>query len=61
MGYEYAQNHLMTFLSIISLTLDWKRIRSDKSDIILYLPTIYPGDSIFEFKMTGQVDEKPVS
>ncbi|MEW5312037.1 MAG: hypothetical protein WDW38_003700 [Sanguina aurantia] len=46
-GKEYAQNHLTVFLARIATTLDWTRIRSPVSDNILYLPTLYPADSVF--------------
>ncbi|GFH20337.1 uncharacterized protein HaLaN_17441, partial [Haematococcus lacustris] len=43
-------NHLATFLARISTSLEWSRVRSKVSDNTLYLPTIYPGDSVFSFK-----------
>lgn len=49
-GKEYAQNHLAIFLARISTSLDWTRIRSEKSDKTIYLPTLYPGDSKFDLK-----------
>lgn len=49
-GKEYAMNHLATFLARISTSLEWSRVRSKVSDNTLYLPTIYPGDSVFSFK-----------
>lgn len=52
-GKEYAINHLMTFLAIVSTAADWKRTRTESSDWIVYLPTIYPADSIFEFQPHG--------
>uniref|UniRef100_A0A383WDD1 sterol 22-desaturase n=1 Tax=Tetradesmus obliquus TaxID=3088 RepID=A0A383WDD1_TETOB len=48
-GKEYANNHLITFLAILSTSLDWSRTRTPDSDRIKYLPTIYPWDSIFTF------------
>ncbi|KAF8056740.1 CYP710A1 [Scenedesmus sp. PABB004] len=48
-GKEYAVNHLIAFLALAATTLDWRRTRTAASDKILYLPTIYPADSIFEF------------
>lgn len=44
---QYAQNHLTVFLARVATTLDWTRIRSPVSDNILYLPTLYPADSVF--------------
>ncbi|KAG2482695.1 hypothetical protein HYH03_018401 [Edaphochlamys debaryana] len=49
-GKEYANNHLCVFLSLLATQLDWKRIRSAVSDDTIYLPTLYPGDSIFEIR-----------
>ncbi|KAF8056737.1 CYP710A1 [Scenedesmus sp. PABB004] len=48
-GKEYAVNHLIAFLALAATTLDWRRTRTAASDKILYLPTICPADSIFEF------------
>ncbi|GAX72950.1 hypothetical protein CEUSTIGMA_g405.t1 [Chlamydomonas eustigma] len=48
-GKEYAQNHLAVFLARISTSLDWKRTRTQESDKTIYLPTLYPGDSILSF------------
>ncbi|KAA8495112.1 Cytochrome P450 [Porphyridium purpureum] len=45
-GREYAVNHLIAFLSMLSTECDWTRRRTDKSDMYEYLPTIYPGDSL---------------
>uniref|UniRef100_A0A6T8Q4F7 sterol 22-desaturase n=1 Tax=Chlamydomonas leiostraca TaxID=1034604 RepID=A0A6T8Q4F7_9CHLO len=49
-GREYATNHLMCFLARLALTVDYSRVRSKVSDEIKYLPTLYPGDSVFAFK-----------
>lgn len=46
-GKEYAQNHLITFLAIASTSLDWSRVRTAESDKVKYMPTLYPGDSVF--------------
>lgn len=48
-GKEYAQNHLAVFLARISTSMNWERQRSKQSDEMIYLPTIYPGDSVFTF------------
>ena len=37
-------NHIMAFISIVASNCEWERIRTDKSDVIVYLPTIYPAD-----------------
>jgi len=44
MGYQYAMNHIMAFISIMSTNCDWEHLRTAKSDEIIYLPTIYPAD-----------------
>lgn len=49
-GREYATNHLMCFLARLALTVEYSRVRSKVSDEIKYLPTLYPGDSVFTFK-----------
>jgi len=45
-GRLYAINHLMTFLSIMSLSCTWARRTTQDSDKLMYLPTIYPGDCL---------------
>ncbi|GFR45001.1 hypothetical protein Agub_g6311 [Astrephomene gubernaculifera] len=60
-GKEYANNHLTVFLSLLSTSLDWSRVRSAESDEIKYLPTIYPGDSVFHMgRFGGKVGCKAV-
>ena len=49
-GKEYAINHLMTFLSIMSLNADWARRKTKESDKIVFGPTLYPGDCLLTFK-----------
>eukprot|EP00798_Chlamydomonas_sp_ICE-L_P016403 gene16403-22610_t len=49
-GKDYAQNHIAVVLARCATSLDWTRERSSVSDNIIYLPTLYPGDSVFEFK-----------
>lgn len=44
-GKEYATNHLINFLAIISTMCNWTRRRTPDSDKWAYLPTIYPHDS----------------
>jgi cytochrome P450 family 710 subfamily A protein len=48
-GKEYAINHLVAFLALASTSLDWERTRTDESDRVLYLPTIYPADALIRF------------
>eukprot|EP01012_Entosiphon_sulcatum_P012544 TRINITY_DN1787_c0_g1_i1.p1 TRINITY_DN1787_c0_g1~~TRINITY_DN1787_c0_g1_i1.p1 ORF type:complete len:509 (+),score=61.40 TRINITY_DN1787_c0_g1_i1:22-1527(+) len=47
-GYNYAIQHLAVFLSIMVRSCSWRRIITPESEQILYLPTIYPKDSIVE-------------
>eukprot|EP00123_Amoebidium_parasiticum_P014626 comp22579_c0_seq1/m.34497 comp22579_c0_seq1/g.34497 ORF comp22579_c0_seq1/g.34497 comp22579_c0_seq1/m.34497 type:complete len:517 (-) comp22579_c0_seq1:40-1590(-) len=49
-GYQYAINHLMTFLATMATGATWERTRTARSDEILYLPTIYPHDCIVDIK-----------
>mmetsp|Transcript_1696 Transcript_1696/g.4250 ORF Transcript_1696/g.4250 Transcript_1696/m.4250 type:complete len:559 (+) Transcript_1696:128-1804(+) len=49
-GKEYATNHLTCFLARTSTTLNWTRQRSKESDKTIYLPTLYPGDSVFQMQ-----------
>ena len=49
-GKEYAINHLMTFLAILSTSMDWKRRLTPKSGDCMYLPTIYPADCLLTMK-----------
>lgn len=46
LGKQYAINHLMTFLSIMSINVDMTRHRTPESDAIVYGPTIFPGDGV---------------
>jgi cytochrome P450 family 710 subfamily A protein len=48
-GKEYAINHLVAFLALASTSLEWQRERTEKSDHVLYLPTLFPGDSLLRF------------
>lgn len=45
-GRLYAINHLVTFLSVMSLSCTWSRRRTENSDDLMYLPTIYPADCL---------------
>lgn len=49
-GYQYAINHLIAFLSRLSTTVDFERKRTAVSDEFLYLPTIYPADCLLKLK-----------
>lgn len=49
-GKEYAVNHLTVFLAVLATSLDFTRHRSAKSGDTIYLPTLYPGDSVFELR-----------
>eukprot|EP00199_Chlamydomonas_sp_CCMP681_P000355 CAMPEP_0119116630 /NCGR_PEP_ID=MMETSP1180-20130426/52392_1 /TAXON_ID=3052 ORGANISM="Chlamydomonas cf sp, Strain CCMP681" /NCGR_SAMPLE_ID=MMETSP1180 /ASSEMBLY_ACC=CAM_ASM_000741 /LENGTH=544 /DNA_ID=CAMNT_0007105803 /DNA_START=25 /DNA_END=1659 /DNA_ORIENTATION=+ len=52
-GKEYAQNHLTAFLARLASSVDFQRVRSKVSDDVIYLPTLYPGDSVFSFKWSS--------
>ncbi|XP_018481794.2 cytochrome P450 710A1-like isoform X2 [Raphanus sativus] len=43
-GQRYALNHLVLFIAMFSTLLDFKRVRSDGCDEIVYCPTISPKD-----------------
>jgi len=43
-GKEYAMNHLTAFVAILAAEYDWQHFRTDKSDVIKFLPTIFPED-----------------
>lgn len=47
-GREYALNHLMLYIAHAALVLNWKRITNPDSDKIIFLPTIFPQDSVVE-------------
>lgn len=48
-GREYAINNLIAFLALVSTECQFQRFRTKKSDDIVYLPTIYPGDCWMKF------------
>lgn len=48
-GQHYAINHLIIFLSEMSLTCEWKRKRTAQSDNVDYRPTVCPGDCLISF------------
>jgi len=50
LGKEYALNHLMTFLSIMSLNAKWERRTTSQSGKIVFGPTLYPGDCLLTLK-----------
>ena len=49
-GREYAMNHLVAFLSILSTTCVWTRKYTPNSHKVVYLPTIYPADCLITLK-----------
>jgi cytochrome P450 family 710 subfamily A protein len=49
-GKEYAINHLVAFLSILSTKVQWTRRMTSQSQKIAYLPTIYPADCFVTLK-----------
>lgn len=48
-GQRYALNHLVLFIAMFSSLLDFKRVRSDGCDEIVYCPTISPKDGCTVF------------
>jgi len=46
LGKQYAINHLMSFLSIMSINVEMNRHLTPQSDAIVYGPTIFPGDGV---------------
>jgi len=44
LGKEYAMNHLSTFIAILAAEYDWTHTITDKSEEIIFLPTIFPAD-----------------
>jgi len=44
LGKEYAMNHLTAFISILAAEYEWTHEHTDKSDNIIFLPTIFPED-----------------
>jgi hypothetical protein len=46
MGKQYAMNHIMTFIAIMSTCCDMNRHRTKQSEEIVYGPTIFPGDGV---------------
>eukprot|EP00042_Codosiga_hollandica_P016692 m.43330 g.43330 ORF g.43330 m.43330 type:complete len:508 (+) comp46710_c0_seq1:81-1604(+) len=49
-GREYATNHLIAFLAILSMSVEWTRRVTAQSSHILFLPTIYPADCLVSLK-----------
>ena len=49
-GKEYAINHLVAFLSILSMMVQWTRRKTSESDKVAFLPTIYPADCYVTLK-----------
>ncbi|EIE22849.1 cytochrome P450, C-22 desaturase [Coccomyxa subellipsoidea C-169] len=56
-GREYASNHLIVYLAILATSCDWTRRRTeasaDDASNWLYLPTIYPHDSLITLHPRG--------
>ncbi|CAN8316193.1 unnamed protein product [Cochlearia groenlandica] len=48
-GQRYALNHLVLFIAMFSTLLDFKRLRTDGCDEIVYCPTISPKDGCTVF------------
>ena len=48
-GREYAVNHIIVFLSVLSTSCTWKRRRTPKSNEVEYLPSAYPADLLITF------------
>ncbi|ESQ52048.1 hypothetical protein EUTSA_v10016552mg [Eutrema salsugineum] len=48
-GQRYALNHLVLFIAMFSSLMDFKRLRSDGCDEIVYCPTISPKDGCTVF------------
>lgn len=48
-GKEYAINQLTCFLALLATTCDYDRVRTERSDEWIYLPTIYPHDALVAF------------
>lgn len=44
LGKEYAMNHLTAFMAILASEYEWSHTTTDKSDEIIFLPTIFPAD-----------------
>ena len=49
-GREYATNHIVLFLAIISTYCTWTRKYTPKSHQVVFLPTSYPADCLITFK-----------
>eukprot|EP01025_Chloroclados_australasicus_P004916 TRINITY_DN11346_c0_g1_i2.p1 TRINITY_DN11346_c0_g1~~TRINITY_DN11346_c0_g1_i2.p1 ORF type:complete len:538 (-),score=42.28 TRINITY_DN11346_c0_g1_i2:444-2057(-) len=49
-GQEYATQHLVCFLAILSMAMEWNRVKGPDSDKYTYLPTIYPRDTIVSLR-----------
>ena len=57
-GYQYAMNHLVAFVAILATKLDVSRRLTDRSDDVLYYPTIYPYDCLCKF---AEREESPIA
>lgn len=48
-GREYAMNHMIVFLSVLSTNCTWTRRRTAKSDELEFMPSAYPADLFITF------------
>lgn len=49
-GREYAMNHMVVFLSVLSTNCTWKRRETPKSDQVEFMPSAYPADLLITFE-----------
>ena len=49
-GYNYAIQHLTAFLAILAAETEWIRATKADSDVVSYLPTLYPHDCKVQFQ-----------
>ncbi|KAH9580113.1 Cytochrome P450 [Trypanosoma melophagium] len=59
-GYNYAINHLTVYLALVAHAAEWTRVRTPKSDEVLYLPTLYPYDCLCTWAYRGNKEESKV-
>jgi hypothetical protein len=55
-GREYALNHLVVFAAVAATRLAWTRKRDGLEDTIVYLPTLYPGSCLVDFRDATPAD-----
>jgi len=57
-GKEYAVNHLALFTSLLASNCTWTHKRTDKSDEIVYGPTVFPADgTLVHFKSYNRTEQ----